>query len=371
MVEVSDIKDEESLEAWLNARPEATRQKDAVTLAHRAAMRVLPLYLTWIAGQSPKEGLTSLSILRAAMPSGVASNATTLQIERAADFARSAAASAASASTVASTAARSAYFSASAATSTRSVHSTARASADSAAYFSAAWFEISKDAERLVEAPGQPMGPLWSDPDTDPFIQDWTDALAFWQASPTDWSFWINWVNAIRTGTPQNLDMLTEIAIQENDFWTGTDAEVNGRIVEIVEKYDLLDQARAFQAEQRAITQTTATTEHRSHNQPPELVDTPVEISRAATIIWANIDEAVAELEKREPDKPRLAKIARSLLNAIAEVGKYCAKVGDTFVMAGAKAAGTAGGVFLINYLSDGRVMDFATRLLKYATGGN
>ncbi len=35
----------ESLEAWLNARPEATRQHDAVIIAQRAACRVLPIVM--------------------------------------------------------------------------------------------------------------------------------------------------------------------------------------------------------------------------------------------------------------------------------------------------------------------------------------
>mgnify|MGYP006956413716 CR=1 FL=1 len=212
MVEVSGIKDEESLKAWLDARPKATRQQEAVTLAHRAAMRVLPIFLTGIAGRSPENDLTALPVLRANLISGVACNASTPEIRKAAYFAA---------------------FSAAA----DSADSAARSAAADAASAAAAWDEIRKDAEQLVEAPGQPLGALWSDPDTDPFTQEWTDALAFWQVSPTDWSFWITWANAIRTGTPQNLDMLTEIAIQDDDFWTGTDAEVNARIGEIHLKY--------------------------------------------------------------------------------------------------------------------------------------
>jgi hypothetical protein len=39
----AEIRDEESFEAWLKARPEATRRQEALALAHRAAMRVVPL----------------------------------------------------------------------------------------------------------------------------------------------------------------------------------------------------------------------------------------------------------------------------------------------------------------------------------------
>ncbi|MEM6549289.1 MAG: hypothetical protein AAF713_16300, partial [Pseudomonadota bacterium] len=43
MTTAAEIKNEESLLAWLNARPEKTRKQDAVTIACRAALRALPL----------------------------------------------------------------------------------------------------------------------------------------------------------------------------------------------------------------------------------------------------------------------------------------------------------------------------------------
>lgn len=44
MVQASEINNRKTLKAWLDARPEDTRQRDAVVIAHRAAMRVLPDY---------------------------------------------------------------------------------------------------------------------------------------------------------------------------------------------------------------------------------------------------------------------------------------------------------------------------------------
>ena len=40
-----DIIDRDTLEAWLSTRPQA----DAVAIAHRAAMRVLPRFVRWLA----------------------------------------------------------------------------------------------------------------------------------------------------------------------------------------------------------------------------------------------------------------------------------------------------------------------------------
>jgi len=81
MVDISDIGDRDSLRAWLNERPEALRQKEAVTIAHRAAMRVLPIYSE---AASHKADLTEIPILRANLISGVAGKMPTPEIKRAA-----------------------------------------------------------------------------------------------------------------------------------------------------------------------------------------------------------------------------------------------------------------------------------------------
>jgi len=80
------------------------------------------------------------------------------------------------------------------------------------------------------------------------------------------------------------------------------------RIAEIAENCETLDQGRALQVSLQSIAQTTASQEHRSHNQPPGLVDTPAEILQSVIIIWAGIDDAVEELENPAPDKSRLEK---------------------------------------------------------------
>ena len=46
MVKASEIKDEATLRAWLEGRPQA----DAVAIAHRAALRVFPICAALIEG---------------------------------------------------------------------------------------------------------------------------------------------------------------------------------------------------------------------------------------------------------------------------------------------------------------------------------
>ena len=65
MVEIADIKDRQSLEAWLKEQP----RESAVALTHRAAMRVLPLYWDWVQNDAKarKGDLTALPVLWASL----------------------------------------------------------------------------------------------------------------------------------------------------------------------------------------------------------------------------------------------------------------------------------------------------------------
>jgi len=252
MVDVTEIEDRDSLEAWLNARPEATRQQDAVTIAHRAAMRVLPLYLAWQSTRSPQDDLTALPVLRVSLISGVATLASTPEIRNADAFAAAADAFAARADAFAAAAdafaARAAAFAAAAAAARAAAAAAAAradAAADAAAFAARAdadivWQEIQHDAGRLQAGDSPMQAPLWHDPENNPLAQAWDDTVKSWTAADTDWSFWIRWydsaLNPTRHGA-QNGPMLTEIATQDDAFWEGSDAEVNERIAAIVQRH--------------------------------------------------------------------------------------------------------------------------------------
>ena len=70
MVEIADIEDNESLKAWLKTWPgdADARRQVAVQIAHRAAMRVLPIYWLWsFADQARELGTTALPCICAAV----------------------------------------------------------------------------------------------------------------------------------------------------------------------------------------------------------------------------------------------------------------------------------------------------------------
>ncbi|MBD3788229.1 MAG: hypothetical protein IE922_14925 [Sphingomonadales bacterium] len=259
MVEASEIRDEETLKAWLDARPEETRQRDAAILAHRAAMRVLPYYLRALnTDWARKDELTALPILWANLTSGVARNSLTLEVKSAtitaadatalvaADFSTAAARSAAF-SAVADAADSAAFFSAD------SVDSAARsAAAFSTAAFSAFFSAIRQDARALVtgESPSATLWPAHEDDDTKGEMTALRDTLATAWAEGRDWlathpghDFWIRWYEAALEGRPLTGDwdshwqMLRDIALIPLGDWDKGAEHVARLIAEIEKRY--------------------------------------------------------------------------------------------------------------------------------------
>ena len=75
MVEITDIEDPESLQAWLEDTGQP--REACVALAHRAAMRVMPIVVEHFSGSEPK---SPLPVLRSLLVSGVAGSAQSAQI---------------------------------------------------------------------------------------------------------------------------------------------------------------------------------------------------------------------------------------------------------------------------------------------------
>ena len=93
MIEIEDIKDQGSLKRWLiewpqeNGKDEAQARAIAVSIAHRAAMRVLPLWWAWtLTDDARNRDLTALPVLRCSLISGVAVIAPTPEINLAEDL---------------------------------------------------------------------------------------------------------------------------------------------------------------------------------------------------------------------------------------------------------------------------------------------
>ncbi|PQO23727.1 hypothetical protein C2I36_06570 [Rhodobacteraceae bacterium WD3A24] len=365
----ADIENRRSLERWLEDRP----REDAVIIAHRAAMRVLPVLTDWLI-EFGKGDLTELPVLRCLLASMVAGKRPSYET-------KSATADAITGSVVVATevenAIADAAASAAAAAARASIRSKARIATRPAvrhAFFAtdhAVALKCSRADAQGIEFGETPHSqPLWHD-EPNPLDEQWQTTRRTWASRGPGWQFWIDWYEDALGGREPNWEMLRDIALIAPETWDAGPDALNAEIMRITEKHSLLEEIRALKAERARLVENAAAPAHRGHNEPPELIEAPVEVARELTVVWTSLDEAERELEKAQPDLSRLQRIANALKAAVGQVAAYCGKVGDRAVMAGAGAFGTGAGTLLLDhFFTSGRLMDFATRLLQFAVGG-
>jgi len=273
MIEIDDIRDRASLFQWLREWPQEKGKTKgearaiAVAIAHRAAMRDLPLWWDWTLGNPErKRDVTALPVLHSNLISGVAAKSPTPEIELAAEFAASsasavrgtadttlrarAAASAArdaataaainiansSAGFAASTTAGAAAFSAvnSANPSANFAASTtgraAAIAANTVRADAAIWTPIRSDCKKISAKEDVLAAPLWSNLEN-PLETVWRGIKS--GVTAPEWSFWIKWYDDALVGNPPNWKMLEQIALIESEVWDAGPEAVATRIAEI------------------------------------------------------------------------------------------------------------------------------------------
>ncbi len=246
MARAEDIRDKESLRAWLEGQP----REVVVAIASRAALRVTPVWANFcLTSDARKRDLTALPILRLNLISSVAAVSPTDDIRRAAASSASAASSAASSAFAAfadaSSAAFAAAFAAADAASSAADASAAADAADAAdassaasafaafAAFAAAdassaadaavWHSIRLDAG-AVEQGGDCLSlPLW--PDENPLEEQWQQVRAEWSKFRSTYGFWLRWYESLLKGDLTVSDLFYRIALIPDEIWMrGADA---------------------------------------------------------------------------------------------------------------------------------------------------
>lgn len=385
MAEIADIKDRDSLEAWLSDQP----REVSVWLAARAAGRSLPAFWQAVLSEDSarEENLTALPYLRALLISSDADLQLDYGIETAAHYAYVAAFAAAAPEAdfvgcdFAYAAANAAFVASNNGENAElydAVAATADYAAEAALHNGEAWQALRRDAEKVAISSMPDALPLWHY-GNGPLAEKWRAIR--WQVSNSegaeDWQFWIDWYDAQLSGRTmlsdpkRTLDMLEQIALIDPETWDAGPETVNPIIREIRELHRLRFEVAALQAAKDAFLATRASQAQRSHNQPPDgLLDDQPELARQITIVWDSLDEARDELEQDAPDKGLLRAIAERLLSALTAIARYCGKVADTAVISAAKVGGGTVGTAILDHLANnGRLMQFAKDLLAYGAG--
>lgn len=257
-MEVEVIKDREGLAAWLQTRPEATRQADDLCIATRAALRVGPLWSGAMdAAWAQAGGLTALPVLRLLLTSGVARRfpsveiraAAALAVKARAGFSTVARACTAAGDHAAVTAAHAAADAADAAAETafRSEVTSAASSASLAAFSAAVstpearaaadfvsehalysagnlagaalWTVIQGDARDLAAGRDPQACALWPEMPPDWFTGPETRARAIWARDHDTWCFWTRWWDGVLSGSQLDWDLQRRVALIPDDLW--------------------------------------------------------------------------------------------------------------------------------------------------------
>lgn len=250
MTQASDIKDEHTLAAWLKTRP----REDAVVIAHRAALRVLPLWGAMSVEWARLDRVSVLSVFRCAVITSatfhvpkpvIRSEEPNLQAAYAANSAYSAYTRNAGNSAFAAQAAALSVVKASQAVSATTlanvtdlaVLAVLDASLAAARLKDQAidiWGATREDGEVLEKSKTLVFRQLWSEQIPVWFQDAYIGMIEVWDRDPKPrWEFWRRWWDGVVTGRP--LDPKLQLALVEgidDDTWRDPDL-VAARIVEI------------------------------------------------------------------------------------------------------------------------------------------
>ncbi len=375
-----DFEDQRTLVAWLRERP----RRDSIVIAHRAALRVLPLWGAAMGEDWARKGdLTALPLLRCGLISAVAGTWPTADIKEEADAALAdagvttdaALATPASASADA-TLATTATSTATTTTTITTAADAAFAAADAAHATTATLAAAAADAV-FLEAEADPLGlDLWPEGLPEWFVETEAKMLALWDADPpARWEFWRRWWEGAKSGQPVDPELLLAIVKGiDEEAWNDPD-KVAAAIARIEERFGLLLETRELRAVLARAQSEVASLRQRSHNQPPKLVDDAAAQVSALAPLEEPLKAVEHELEKPVPDPSALARAGQYLLDAVAKVLTYCGKVSDVFVMTAAKTLGEegakwvsrGGALVLVESATGlgGRVLEFAQHLAQ------
>ncbi|BBU57359.1 hypothetical protein KU6B_36240 [Mameliella alba] len=254
-MKAEEIKDRETLEAWLRERP----RRDAVVIAHRAALRVLPI---WGAAMGEdwawQEGISFLPALRGGLVTSTGAHLGTSEIEGAAastlrsiavlevfsynsenfEISRKAMDEAVLGLRMRLVPVGRVLFAVYVAADSSAAETAAYADPAYTAAYAAGDASIFSDAVAL-EREGDPlrMG-LWSEGAPDWFTEAERKMMAIWESDPADrWDFWRRWWEGAKTGRP--IDPELQLAIVkgiDDETWKDPDA-VAKAIAKIEEEF--------------------------------------------------------------------------------------------------------------------------------------
>ncbi|WP_135506271.1 hypothetical protein [Roseovarius aestuariivivens] len=171
-------------------------------------------------------------------------------------------------------------------------------------------------------------------------------------ADPDDiWSFWRNWYQGFLNEIPLNWELQRRVALIADDIWEAGPAAVAEEIARIEAAYEV--EKRASELEESAYPHSDLrSVRGMGDNNPPSPIDDALKTSDGVTIIWAAAHELKEEAQAAKPDKARIEKALGAILGVLKACGLWAAKKVDSGLQAAVIAAGGAGGVAGVGWIT-------------------
>jgi hypothetical protein len=206
--------------------------------------------------------------------------------------------------------------------------------------------ESEEDVSAISSGTSEWPRPLWHTTPPDWFTDAWAETQRIWDADPAPWDFWHRWYQGILDGTPMPDALLRDIALIPDDIWQAGPQAVAERIAMIEERHRLLAEVADLK-ERVALALAPMLSDMRGHNNPPELIDVPPNVRNDFTIVWANLDDVQPALASPDPQPSHLARAGQSLVAAGKRILSYCAGLADTALQKAAQVGGAAFGAYM------------------------
>ena len=298
-MQVEEVVDRDTLEAYLKALPDQTRRDTSLRVAFHAAIRVLPIAVHELltASWAQERDLTRSVIFDAVSISGVARFYRTPEIPDAANAAIAYANAAYAANATTTYAAYAAAYAANAAASVATACANAAAAANSAATAATAHANANAtspakiDLSDLIRADLERDGPVWPGAAPAEIQTTWEHCVAAMRAAAVDWSFWIAWYHRVLAGRDWHPKMMG--AVLENitsEDWNKGPAHINPMFDHVLEIYRAEDAASETPLSKSAPVDFTFDTLHRVMRMIG--IDDNVKHLRDPTIVQAFLDDA-------------------------------------------------------------------------------
>lgn len=356
-----DIADRETLARWLEGRPRA----DAVFVAFRAALRVLPWLIADLRrGRGLLGGETALPVLRTLLATGVAQVSRDEGVvaalrdvakvvpevarvyRRVWEGKRPIEDDPPSAARSAWLAAEALLHEAAAGRAADAVQAAASLRRDDSTVRPMIW-DAARDDARGLTARAADTSPLWPR-NYELGIASLSIASEGWRVAAPAAEFWMRWYRGFLDGKPLPWDLQRDVALIPDEDWQKGEAHAVGLIEIIEERHRLSGLVAELRERLREAISVSATDiaspSHRSHNQPPGLIGDPIAFLGSVTLIRVTLDEAEAELAKPTPDPSALQRIAATLTAAVKDAAAYVGAKLDVFITRAAEQGGSAFG---------------------------